>query len=217
MVDLISQGSWLLWFESFLPYSSHTQHHRWAVSYCWEVWIKIHCLHDFLNTVLICTLGHHCLLMTQGFWIPVVFLSCLSPSLSLSLPFYPPFFLFSCVVSVMCPCLLMQTLASTVHVLWLQQTNSHELQKSCGEKGTTWPLSEWETGPRPLPGQAFIAFLGTLCWGWSSFNMHRFAVGDYFLQITKERMLLITSKRRMLQIKGKSGWTGYTPHLGGLA
>ena len=30
-------------------------------------------------------------------------------------------------------------------------------------------------------------------------------LGDYLLQITKERMLLITSKRRMLQIKGKSG------------
>ena len=35
--------------------------------------------------------------------------------------------------------------------------------------------------------------------------MHRFAVGDYLLQIAKERMLLITSKRRILQIKGKSG------------
>ena len=44
--------------------------------------------------------------------------------------------------------------------------------------------------------------------------MHRFAIGDYLLQITKERMLLITSKRRMLQIKGESGLTGYTPYLG---
>ena len=33
--------------------------------------------------------------------------------------------------------------------------------------------------------------------------MHRFTVGDYLLQITKERMLLTTSKRRMLQIRGK--------------
>ena len=54
----------------------------------------------------------------------------------------------------------------------------------------------------PLPGQAFIAFLGILHRGWSSFTMHRFAVGDCLLQITKERMLLITSKRRMLQKKG---------------
>ena len=37
--------------------------------------------------------------------------------------------------------------------------------------------------------------------------MHRFAVGDYLLQITKERMLLITSERRTVgdQIKGKGG------------
>ena len=59
-----------------------------------------------------------------------------------------------------------------------------------------------ERGPRPLPRQAFIAFLGTLHGGWSSFTMHRFAVGDYLLQITKERMLLITSKKRMWQMQG---------------
>ena len=57
-----------------------------------------------------------------------------------------------------------------------------------------------ERGPRLLPGQAFIAFLGTLHRGWFSFTMHRFAVGDYLLQTTKERMLLITSKERMLLI-----------------
>ena len=33
--------------------------------------------------------------------------------------------------------------------------------------------------------------------------MHKFAVGDDLLQITKERMLLITSKRRMLQMQGE--------------
>ena len=33
--------------------------------------------------------------------------------------------------------------------------------------------------------------------------MHRFTVGDYLLQITKEKMLLITSKKRMLQMQGK--------------
>ena len=36
--------------------------------------------------------------------------------------------------------------------------------------------------------------------------MHRFALGDYLLQITKERMLLITSKKRMLQIQGEKQW-----------
>ena len=56
---------------------------------------------------------------------------------------------------------------------------------------------------RPPPGQAFIAFLGTLYRGWSSLTVHRFTVGDYLLQITKERMLLITSKRRMFQMQGE--------------
>ena len=32
--------------------------------------------------------------------------------------------------------------------------------------------------------------------------MHRFTVGDYLLQTTKDRILLITSKRWMLQLKG---------------
>ena len=41
--------------------------------------------------------------------------------------------------------------------------------------------------------------------GWSSFTMHRFTVGDYLLQTTKDRILLITSKKRMLQLKGESG------------
>ena len=96
-------------------------------------------------------------------------------------------------------------------------------KKSCGEKGTAWPLSKWERGREgqrdpdrawPLSGQAFIAFLGTLHQGWSSFTMHRFTTGDYLLQTTKDRILLITSKRRMLQLKGEAA---HTPYLGGLA
>ena len=115
---------------------------------------------------------------------------------------------------------MMGTRARRVCVLWLQWTNSQGLQKSCGEKETAWLPSKREKGQeglRPLPGQAFIDFLGTLHPGWSSFTMHRFLVGDYFLRITKERMFLITSKRRMLQLKGESGLTGYTPYLGSLA
>ena len=54
-----------------------------------------------------------------------------------------------------------------------------------------------ERESRTLPGQAFIAFLGTLHGGWSSFIVHRFTLGIYLLQITKERMLLITSKKRI--------------------
>ena len=39
-----------------------------------------------------------------------------------------------------------------------------------------------ERESQPLPGQAFIAFLGTLQGGWSSFTIHRFTVGDYLLK-----------------------------------
>ena len=41
--------------------------------------------------------------------------------------------------------------------------------------------------------------------------MHRFALGGYLLQKTKERMLLITSEKKdFCKCKGKSGQTGYT-------
>ena len=67
-----------------------------------------------------------------------------------------------------------------------------------------------ERGPRPLPGQAFIVFLGTLHRGWYSFIMYRFALGGYLLQKTKERVLLITSKKKdICKCKEKSGLTGY--------
>ena len=103
-------------------------------------------------------------------------------------------------------------------VLWRQQTDTHGLQKSCGEKGTARPLSKSEREPlKPLPGQAFIVFLGTLHRGWSSFTMQRFVWGGYLLQTTKERMLLNTSKKDICKCKEKSGRTGYTPYLGGLA
>ena len=77
------------------------------------------------------------------------------------------------------------------------------------EKG--WQGSSLSEREDQSPGQAFIAFLGTLHWRWSSFTMHRFASGGYLLQKTKERMLLITSKKKdICKCKGKSGWTGYT-------
>ena len=46
-------------------------------------------------------------------------------------------------------------------------------------KGSAQLLYKWETGPRPPPWLAFIIFLGTLHQGWSSFTMHRFALGGY--------------------------------------
>ena len=88
------------------------------------------------------------------------------------------------------------------------ETNSHRLLSAVEEKGL--PLSQEESAST-LSWQACIAFLGTLHWGWSSFTMHRFALAGYLLQKRKERMLLITSKRKdIYTCKGKSGWTGYT-------
>ena len=97
------------------------------------------------------------------------------------------------------------------------ETNSHELLSPVEEK--EWHHHCLKRRVRwPLPWQAFIAFLGTLHWEWSSFTTHRFALGGYLLQKTKERMLLITSKKEgYWQRKGKSGWTGYTQSLEGLA
>ena len=92
------------------------------------------------------------------------------------------------------------------------KTKSHGLRVLWRKKDDAASLSVKERASHPLPGQAFIAFLGTLHWGWSSFTMHRFALGGYLLQKTKERMLLTTSKKKdICKCKGKSGWTGYTP------
>ena len=108
----------------------------------------------------------------------------------------------------LCVVAAMDKFTRTTEILWRKRDSMATLY-----------VRERARGPesQPLPGQAFIAFLGTLYPGWSSFIMHRFTVGDYLLQTTKKRMLLIISKRRMLQIKGESDWTGYTPYLGGLA
>ena len=71
-------------------------------------------------------------------------------------------------------------------MLWRQQTNTHRPPSPVEEKGQRGYSLKRRT-PWPLPWQAFIAFLGTLHWGWSSFTKHRFR-----LQKTKERVLLIT-------------------------
>ena len=53
-------------------------------------------------------------------------------------------------------------------VLWLQYTNTHGLQKSCGEKRMAWPLSEWERARGPEgPTSAwtgFYCFFGYITW-----------------------------------------------------
>ena len=86
--------------------------------------------------------------------------------------------------------------ARTTEILWRKRDGMATLSEREGERARESPTPAW-TG--------FYCFSGHIIWGWSSFTMHRFTVGDYFLQTTKERMLLITSKRRMLQLQGESG------------
>ena len=83
--------------------------------------------------------------------------------------------------------------------------HGHSLSERESEKARESLTPDWTD---------FIAFLGVLHQGWSSFTMHRFTVGDYLLRTTKDRTLLITSKTRILQLKGE---TGHPLYLGGLA
>ena len=60
-------------------------------------------------------------------------------------------------------------------VLWLQYTNTHGLQKSCGGKGTAWPLSQDSaltlalTGfycfSRPLTSKTVLLYYAKVCLG----------------------------------------------------
>ena len=93
------------------------------------------------------------------------------------------------------------TPACGVHVLWLRQINSHGLQKPCGEKGQHG-CSLSERGPRPRPGQAFIAFLGTLHRG--LVLIHYAQVCFRWLPFTDNKgKNVANSKRRMFQMQGE--------------
>ena len=78
-------------------------------------------------------------------------------------------------------------------------THTHGLQKSCGGKGATWPLSKLERDPFTPTWIGFIVFLGPLHQRWSSFIIHRFVLGLSLL--TKERMSLNTSKEDICNVK----------------
>ena len=88
----------------------------------------------------------------------------------------------------------MWTLARSIHGVVDETKQIHTDYESCGERGTAWPLSQGERATT----------LALTDFYWLSDSIHqrrfsliilRFALGDYFLQITKERMLLITSYR----------------------
>ena len=54
-----------------------------------------------------------------------------------------------------------------------------------------------------LPGQAFIAFLGTLHWRWSSFTMHKFAVGDYLYRQQRKECCWLLQREGCYKSRGK--------------
>ena len=84
--------------------------------------------------------------------------------------------------------------------------------------------------PQPLSQEESASTLALTGFYWLSNSIHqrrfsfiklRFALGDYSLQITKQRMLLITSyrltRKKCCKCKGKSDQSGYTLSLGELA
>ena len=100
-------------------------------------------------------------------------------------------------------------------LLWLQYTNTHRLQKSCGGKGTAWPLPQEESTPtlaltgfycfsRPLTSKMVLLYYAKFCFGWLSFADKGECVAEYI-------------KEGYLQCKRRNGPNGPGPHLEGLA
>ena len=79
-------------------------------------------------------------------------------------------------------------------VLWMRPDKVTQTTESCGEKGTARPLCQGESDTT-LVLTGFYWLSNSVHQRRFSFIMLRFALGNYFLQIAKERMLLITSYR----------------------
>ena len=70
------------------------------------------------------------------------------------------------------------------------------------EKGQRWPLCQKESTPT-LAMTGFYCFSRLVHQRWSSFTMHRFVLGGYLLQTTKESVSLNTSKEDICNVKGE--------------
>ena len=99
--------------------------------------------------------------------------------------------------------------------LWPQHTDTHGLQKSCGGKGTAWPLSQEESAltlaltgfyyfSRPLTSKMVLLYYAKVCFGWLSFADKGEDVAEYI-------------KEGYLQCKRRNGPNSYVPYLEGLA
>ena len=115
--------------------------------------------------------------------------------------------------SSVCPSWISDADPGQQDLLWLQYENSHRLQKSCGEKGAAWPLSNLERGPLTSTWTGFYCFSGHITS--RMILIYHAQVHHRWLPFKddKDRTLLITSKRRMLQLKGEAA---HPPYLGDL-
>ena len=86
----------------------------------------------------------------------------------------------------LCVVAAMEKYTWTTEILWRKRDGMATLWVREGKRARE---------PNPCLNSLFIAFLGTLHQGWSSFTTHRFVVGGSLLQTTKERMLLNPSKK----------------------
>ena len=73
---------------------------------------------------------------------------------------------------------LMQIPAHGIHVLWLRRDKFTQTTKSCGEKGTAWPLPQ-EESISTLAVTGFYCFSGHITLRMILFTMHRFPLGGY--------------------------------------
>ena len=90
-------------------------------------------------------------------------------------------------------------------LLWLQYTNTHGLQKSCGRKGMARPLPQEESAltlavtgfycfSRSLTSKIVLLYYAKVCFGWLSFADKGEDVTEYI-------------KEGYLQCKGRNGGT----------
>ena len=113
-------------------------------------------------------------------------------------------------------CPLMQILASRILCFGNNRQVHMDCRNPVEKKGLRGCSLSQREGPRETATPPPSAFSGFHCFSryiTSRMVMHRFVLGGYVLQTTKERMLINTSKKDICKCKGKSGQTSYTPYL----
>ena len=91
---------------------------------------------------------------------------------------------------------VMQTPARGVCVLWMRWTNSHGLQKSCGERGTARPLSERERAST-LAWAGFYCFPVALHQRRFSLIILRFTFSDYKEKKVIDKIYKLLQRKRL--------------------